>query len=765
MFSTRLAYTLEAAVREAAERKNTYFCIEHLLYALLFDDEVKEILFHCGADTSRLKKKLEGFFENEVEKANSGSKEIPITKDIEPYQTPAVQRVLQSAIVHTHSAGKDVITGKDVLVAIFSEKDCHAVFFLAEEGISKLDIVEYISHGISKVENDTPQDANFESQDSDLEDQEEEENFEGNQSRPNTKVLDRYCEDLTEQAREGKFDPVIGREDETNRAIKTLSRRQKNNPLFLGDPGVGKTAIAHGLAQKIVRGEVPENLIDAKLFSLDVGSLIAGTKFRGEFEERLKAVVKELASIPNSIVFIDEIHTIVGAGATGTGSMDAANLLKPALAAGKIKCIGSTTYEDYKKSFEKDRALSRRFSTIELKEPTVEQTVKILRGNKGGFEKHHKVKYTDSALKSAAELSAKYITDRHLPDKAIDVIDEAGAANNFLSAANRKKTISSSDIEKVISIIAKVPVRSVSSSDQERLKNLNQDLKKVIFGQDLAIETIVKSIKRKRANIGLEEKPVGCFLFAGPTGVGKTELAKQLAFHLSVPFHRYDMSEYMEKHTVAKFIGSPPGYVGYDEGGQLTDLVRKQPYAVLLLDEIEKAHEDIFNILLQVMDTATLTDSHGKKADFRNIVLIMTTNAGSAAAKTVGFGRSESGDSRDREIKKLFKPEFRNRLDEIVEFAPLQQEVMEQIVDRNLKELESQLKTKKISFDLSKEARAWLAKNGFNVELGARPMARLIQKEIKDPLTDEILFGKLKNGGIIKVVLLKDKISLKIEER
>lgn len=763
MFSTSLGYTLEAAVREASQRKNAYFCIEHLLYALLFDAEVKEILYHCGANLDELRKSLEDFFDSEIEKTVAQDPVATSPHDIDPVQTPAVQRVLQQAIVHTHSAGKELITSKDVLVALFSEKESHAVFFLLEQGISKLDVTEYISHGVSKVEDDEL--SGPISSDIDEDDDDEFSGEEPPSSGSKKSLLARYCEDLTKLAAEDELDPVIGREAEITRAIKILCRRQKNNPLFLGDPGVGKTAVAHGIAQRIVKGEVPELLKGAQLFSLDVGTLIAGTKFRGEFEERLKAVVKELAGIPKAIVFIDEIHTIVGAGATGTGSMDAANLLKPALSSGKLRCIGSTTYEDYKKSFERDRALSRRFSTIELREPSVDETVEILEGNKSRFEDHHNIKYTSGALRAAAELSAKYITERCLPDKAIDVIDEAGAANNLLTPSKRKKSISAHDIELVVSTVAKVPITSISGTDEDRLKSLDEDLKKLVFGQDKAVAAVVRSIKRKRANIGLEDKPVGCFLFAGPTGVGKTELAKQLANLLGVPFHRFDMSEYMEKHTVAKFIGSPPGYVGYDEGGQLTDLVRKQPYAVLLLDEIEKAHQDIFNILLQVMDAATLTDSHGKKADFRNVILIMTTNAGSDAARTMGFGRGEAGSNREAAVKKLFRPEFRNRLDEIVEFAPLPQKIMEQIVDKNIRDLEIQLKTKKVQISLSKEARKWLAENGFSAELGARPMARLIQKEIKDPLTDELLFGKLKGGGEVKVDVKNGKVSLKLSPR
>jgi len=765
MFSTGLSYTLEAAVREAEQRKNAYFCLEHLLYALIFDNEVKEILFNCGANLDGLRKALENFFDNEVEKVAAKSA-ASRSNEIEPIQTPAVQRVLQQAIIHTHAAGKNLITSRDVLVALFSEEESWAVYYLAEQGVSKLDVTEYISHGVSKIGEDEVSFIEEEGESESDEYYQTSGEFESSPEPAGGKnILKRYCEDLTALAESEELDPVIGRDAEITRAIKILCRRQKNNPLFLGDPGVGKTAIAHGIAQRIVAKKVPDLLRDARLFSLDVGNLLAGTKYRGEFEERLKAVVKEIGKIKNSIVFIDEIHTIVGAGSTGSGTMDAANLLKPALSSGKLRCIGSTTYEDYKKSFERDRALSRRFSTIELVEPSVDETVQILEGNKDRFEEHHGVKYTSSALKAAAELAAKYITDRRLPDKAIDVIDEAGAANSLLPVAKKKKSISTHDIEMVVSAIAKVPVTSVSGSDEVQLKGLEENLKKVVFGQDAAVTSVARAIKRKRANIGLEDKPVGCFLFAGPTGVGKTELAKQLANLLGVPFHRFDMSEYMEKHTVAKFIGSPPGYVGYDEGGQLTDLVRKQPYAILLLDEIEKAHTDIFNILLQVMDTATLTDSQGKKADFRNIILIMTTNAGSDASRTLGFGRGESGGNRDTAIKNLFRPEFRNRLDEIVTFAPLPISIMEQIVDKNIRDLEAQLKSKKITFNLSKEARTWLAQNGFSPDLGARPMARLIQKEIKDPLTDEILFGKLKAGGQVKVDLKGDKLTHKITKK
>lgn len=766
MFSTGLSFTLEAAVREAANRKHAYFCVEHLLFALLFDEEVVQILVACGCDIDQLKGELDKHFDGDtIEKVSDQAPiDLEVGQDVTPIQTVAVQRVLQHAIWHMHSAGKQVVTCKDVLVAIFQEADTHANYFLAKQGVTRIDVVEFITHGITAAES---ADADLFLDTNPNPDEEEFDESRESVASPGRrkKALDRYTENLTELARAGKLDPLIGREKEIERSLKVLARRQKNNPLFLGDPGVGKTALSHGIAQEIVSQRVPGRLKDAELFSLDIGSLIAGTKFRGEFEERLKAVIQELTTHANAILFIDEIHTIVGAGATGTGSMDAANLLKPALAAGKLRCIGSTTYEDYKKSIEKDRAFSRRFSTIELREPSIDETIKILRGLKSRFETHHDVKFLDVSLKAAAELSAKYIQERFLPDKAIDIIDEAGAANALLSEGKKKKSISVREIEQVVAAVAKVPLRSVSSSDQNTLKNLEEKIRERVFGQDPAIVAVCQAIKRRRANIQQETRPIGCFLFAGPTGVGKTELAKQLAELLGVTFHRFDMSEYMEKHTVAKFIGAPPGYVGYDEGGQLTDLVRKQPYSVLLLDEIEKAHSDIFNILLQVMDSATLTDSQGRKADFRNVILIMTTNAGSKGASVVGFSRQTSSDSRDREIKRLFSPEFRNRLDDTVHFNPLTSEQMDKIVDKFIAELSSQLKLQRIDLGVTATARKWLAENGFDPQLGARPLSRLIQRRIKDPLTDEILFGKLKRGGNVSVDLTSaGEISFKFKQ-
>ena len=749
MFSAELAYTLEAAFREAEKRKHAFFCLEHVLYALVHDQSISRVIKKCGGDVSQIESDLENFFDTQIEKLGEanplGTEEPP-----RPIQTPAMQRALQAALLLVHSAGRSKMEAKDLLVAIFNEKDSHAAYFLQKQDISKLDVINYIAHGVSKVAE---------------EDEDDLETGTDDDAEPKEKgsILKRLTENLTEQAAAGNLDPVIGRDKEIDRALKILSRRQKNNPIFIGDPGVGKTAMANAIALRIASGDVPEGLKDASVYSLNMGSLIAGTKFRGEFEERLRRLVKELEKISNPILFIDEIHTLVGAGAAGSSSMDAANLLKPALTTGKIRCIGSTTYEDYKKSFEKDRALSRRFSTIDLVEPSIDETVEILQGLKAQFEKHHKVKYTKDALQAAAELSAKHINDKFLPDKAIDVIDEAGATNKILPKAKRKKSITDKEIELVVSTIAKVPVRSVSKSDTEALKSLEENLMARVFGQDAAVSSVSRAIKRNRASLKADHKPVGSFLFAGPTGVGKTELAKALAAELGVAFHRFDMSEYMEKHAVARFVGAPPGYVGYEEGGILTDLVRKQPYGVLLFDEIEKAHEDIFNILLQIMDEAQLTDSHGKKADFRNIIVILTTNAGSEKTASLGFGKQTVGSNQDQAVKKLFKPEFRNRLDEIIYFAPLPEAVVERVVEKFLRELEAQLVERKVKISLTPAARKWLAEKGFDAQLGARPMGRVIQREIKDKLADEILFGKLKAGGQVKVTTTKDGLGLAIE--
>lgn len=745
MFSTELSYTLEAAYREATNRRHAFFCVEHLLYALLFDRNVSHILENCGADVSTLKKDLEQFFDSHVEKIGDSDDEDG------PLQTPAVQRVLQRAVLHMHASGKELVTGSEVLVQIYSENDSHAVYFLNKQNIGRLDVVEFVSHGNMPVviddEDDSPAVGH------------EEEESEGRRKKgKKKKFLDQFAEDLTEKARKGKLDPIIGRENELKRIIKILMRRQKNNPLLLGEPGVGKTAMASALAQKVLEPDTPEFLKGVKIYSLSMGSLIAGTKFRGEFEERIKKLVQELTDLDKAILFIDEIHTIVGAGATGTGSMDAANLLKPALAAGQLRIVGCTTHEDYKKSFEKDRALNRRFSPITLEEPSVDEAIDILRGLKPYFEEHHHTSYDDEALRAAVELSARHINDRFLPDKAIDVLDEAGAANALLPENLKKLVITEADIELVVAEIARVPVRSVSSDDETRLLNLDKELKNLVFGQDEAVDAVALAIKRSRASLKGSNKPVGSFLFAGPTGVGKTELARALASVLGVPFHRFDMSEYMEKHAVSRLIGAPPGYVGYDEGGLLTDLIRKQPYAVLLFDEIEKAHEDVYNILLQVMDDASLTDSHGKKADFRNVIIILTTNAGSGKSAGLGFGNAAPSTGQDQELKRLFKPEFRNRLDDLIHFKALPENVIGLIVDKFIKELEDQLSERKVSFELSDEARNWLASRGYDPILGARPMSRLIQKEIKDPLADEILFGKLKEGGVVRLEVKDDNL-------
>lgn len=759
MFSPEFGYTLEAAIREAVKRQHAFFCIEHLLFAMLFDDQIVQIVEGCGGDVEELRRELERFFEqlkNEVIEGDDN------TRETEPMQTPAVRRVLHRAITQVLSSGKKFVAASDVLVGIYNEEDTHAKFALERQNITKLDVLSFISHGISRHGEDEEFFGALEEDADDAPSLDELQEQHGKKSSKEQGILKRFTEDLTEQARAGELDPIIGREAEIERALKVLARRQKNNPLFLGEPGVGKSAMAAAIAQRLVSGNVPEALKGAELFSLNMGSVVAGTKFRGEFEERLKQIVSELAKRSKAILFIDEIHTLVGAGATGSGSMDAANLLKPALASGKLRCMGSTTHEDFKKSFEKDRALSRRFSIIDLPEPSVPETVQVLEGLKSRFEQHHAVRYTDKALAAAAELSSRYITDRFLPDKAIDVIDEAGAANNLLPEGKRKKSLSEKEIEAVVSAIARVPVKSVSAQDAELLQNLDPSLKRRVYGQDPAVQAIVMAIKRSRANLRPEHRPIGSFLFAGPTGVGKTELAKALAAELGVHFHRFDMTEYMEKHAVSRLIGAPPGYVGYEEGGQLTDLVRKHPHAVILLDEIEKAHEDIYNILLQVMDDALLTDSHGKKADFRNTIIIMTTNAGSEKSAAIGFGKQQADTNRETAIKKLFKPEFRNRLDEVIYFNPLPAETIRKIVDKFIAEMERQLIDRSISFHLTDEARDWLAECGFDPLLGARPMVRLIQREIKDKLADEILFGKLKAGGKVEIAKGTDALIFSI---
>jgi ATP-dependent Clp protease ATP-binding subunit ClpA len=734
MISKELEGTLNTALKEAKSRRHEYVCLEHLLYALLQDKDASGAIINCGGDIDRLRKGLEEFFQTHLETVPGGS-------DHQPQQTLSFHRVLQRAVIHAQSAEKKEINGGNLLIAMFREPDSYAVYLLQEQGITRFDLVNYISHGISKI-------AAAEEWSQSEEEQSEEE-------KPDRRVkpLEAFAVNLVAKAQQGNIDPLIGRDDEIERTIHVLCRRRKNNPIYVGDPGVGKTALAEGLALKIHNGEVPDVLKDAVIYALDMGALLAGTKFRGDFEARLKGVLAGLKKLPNSILFIDEIHTIVGAGATSGGSMDASNILKPALASGELKCIGSTTYHDYKSYFERDRALARRFQRIEVPEPSQDEAYKILEGLKPHYEKHHGVHYSTGAIRAAVELSAKHINDRKLPDKAIDVIDEVGAAVKIQPPDKRKKTIGAKDIEKIVAKIAKIPPRSVSTSDKEQLQNLDRDLKLTVFGQDTAIDTLTSTIRLSRSGLGHPEKPIGCFLFSGPTGVGKTEVAKQLAHTMGIEFIRFDMSEYMEKHTVSRLIGAPPGYVGFDQGGLLTDAINRNPYAVLLLDEIEKAHPDLFNILLQVMDHAALTDNNGKKADFRNIILIMTTNAGARemSGAPLGFGaRSNAGKGKEA-IEKMFSPEFRNRLDAMIVFNSLSMEIIERVVDKFIIELDHQLNEKKVFLQLTVKARRWLAEKGYDPSFGARPMARLIQNEIKRVLADEILFGRLQSGGKVEV--------------
>ncbi len=743
---------LTLAIKEARRHRHEFLCLEHVLYALSFDEDVAEIIRSCGGDVEQLQKDLLKFFEENIES-------LPEESDVDPQQTSGFRRVLQRAAMHVQSNGKDIVEGRNFLVALFREKDSHALYFLQKQGISRLDVLNYISHGISKVQPDE-EDEPATGPETDGPDEEGE-------ARPAKDPLKAFTADLVQRARDGEIDPLIGREVEVERTVHVLCRRRKNNPVYVGDSGVGKTAIADGLALQIANGEVPEVIKDAKIYSLDMGAVLAGTKFRGQFEERLKAVLNALRKDPNAILFIDEIHTIVGAGATSGGSMDASNILKPALASGKLRCIGATTYHEYRSYFERDRALARRFQKIEVHEPSIEDAVKILEGLKSYYEDHHGVSYTNDALKAAAELSAKYINDRFLPDKAIDVIDEVGAAFKIKTSTNEAKVIGETDIEAVVAKIARIPPRSVSISDKDRLQRLDADLKKVVFGQDPAIAVIVRAIRLARAGLGQPEKPVGSFLFSGPTGVGKTEVAKQLAQTLGLQFLRFDMSEYMEKHTVSRLIGAPPGYVGFDQGGLLTEAITRNPHSVLLLDEIEKAHPDLFNILLQVMDHATLTDNNGKKADFRHVILIMTSNAGARemAATAIGFGEQSNEGKDQQAIEKLFSPEFRNRLDGIVHFRPLPPEAVERVVDKFMKELIDQLAEKSVSISLTDDARRYLAEKGYDKTYGARPMARLIQSEVKQVLADEILFGQLQNGGTVEIDLGEDGLAFRYQSR
>lgn len=740
MISKELSVTLGLAVREAKKRRHEYVCVEHILYAILYDSTGIEIVESCGGNIENLTKDLEEFFNNNLENVQEGNEYVL-------QQTIAFQRVIQRAVNHVRSAEKQEVEVSDILASIFMEKDSHAVYFLHQEGITRLDVLDYISHEVSKTQyEEGPGILGRTKKD----------------KKKKTDLLEAFTVDLIQQAADGKLDPLIGRELELERTMQVLCRRRKNNPVFVGDPGVGKTAMAEGMAQKISSGDVPDLLNDIRIFSLDLGGMLAGTKFRGDFEARLKGVIAALKKMPKAILFIDEIHTIVGAGATSSGSMDASNILKPVLATGDIRCIGSTTYEEYKNHFEKDRALSRRFEKIEIHEPPISETIQILKGLRSRYEEHHGIVYTDTALKAATELSAKFLNDRYLPDKAIDVIDEAGAYVRLKGSPQRKK-INPADIEKIVAKMARIPARSVSTTDRTKLENLEARLEKVVFGQDPAIAGLATAIKRSRAGLGTPGKPIGSFLFTGPTGVGKTEVSMQLARILGVEFMRYDMSEYMEKHAVARLIGAPPGYIGFDQGGLLTEGVRKHPYSVLLMDEIEKAHPDLFNILLQVMDHATLTDNNGRKADFRNVIVIMTSNAGSRemSAASIGFGdvNKDTESKGKKAIEKFFSPEFRNRLDAIISFQALNLEIMEKIVDKFLKELNEQLVTKRVVVNITPAVRTWLAKVGYDPKYGARPLDRVIQKEIKDHLSDDILFGRLNKGGEVVIDLKDDKLT------
>jgi ATP-dependent Clp protease ATP-binding subunit ClpA len=739
MIAQELEVSLHMAFVEARQQRHEFITVEHLLLALLDNPSAAEVLRACAANIEDLRKSLVNFIKENTPTVG-GDEEV----DTQP--TLGFQRVIQRAIMHVQStgSGKKEVTGANVLVAIFGEKDSHAVYYLHQQGVTRLDVVNFIAHGIKKSDPPEPAKSN------------ESSGSEGEKEEPGDakgSPLEQFTQNLNQLAREGRIDPLIGRENEVERVIQVLCRRRKNNPLLVGEAGVGKTAIAEGLAWRITQADVPEVLGDATVYSLDMGALLAGTKYRGDFEQRLKGVLKSLKDQPGSILFIDEIHTLIGAGAASGGTLDASNLLKPALSSGQIKCIGATTFTEYRGIFEKDAALSRRFQKIDIGEPSVEQTIEILKGLKSRFEEHHQVKYALTALQAAAELSAKYINDRHLPDKAIDVIDEAGAAQRILPKAKQKKTITRLEVEEIVSKIARIPPASVSTDDRSKLKTLDRDLKSVVFGQEAAIDALAAAIKMARSGLGKPEKPIGSFLFSGPTGVGKTEVAKQLAFILGIELIRFDMSEYMERHAVSRLIGAPPGYVGFDQGGLLTEAITKKPHAVLLLDEIEKAHPDVFNVLLQVMDHGTLTDNNGRKADFRNIVIIMTTNAGAETLNkaTIGFAtKREQGDEM-ADIKRLFTPEFRNRLDAIINFRALNEEIIMRVVDKFLLELEGQLAEKKVEVTFTDKLRAHLAKKGFDPLMGARPMQRAIQDTIRRALADELLFGRLTDGGRLTV--------------
>ncbi|MBB5222596.1 ATP-dependent Clp protease ATP-binding subunit ClpA [Amaricoccus macauensis] len=753
-FSSTLETAIHNALGQANQRKHELATLEHLLLALVDEPDAARVMKACGVDLAKLRKTILTFLDEELDALISdieGSEAAPTT---------GFQRVIQRAAIHVQSSGRSEVTGANVLVAIFAERESHAAYFLQEQDMTRYDAVNYISHGVAK-------DPNYG----------EARPVKGAEAAPETKAqspsnkeaeetaLQKYCVDLNEKARRGDVDPLIGRDLEVERCIQVLCRRRKNNPLLVGDPGVGKTAIAEGLARKIVDRETPAVLAETTIYSLDMGALLAGTRYRGDFEERLKAVMKELEQHPNAILFIDEIHTVIGAGATSGGAMDASNLLKPALQSGTLRCMGSTTYKEYRQHFEKDRALARRFQKIDVNEPSIEDAFKILKGLKPYFEDHHDIRYTLDAIKSAVDLSARYIHDRKLPDKAIDVIDEAGAAQHLLPESRRRKTITSREIEAVVAKIARIPPKNVSKDDAVVLKDLDRSLKRLVFGQDKAIEALASAIKLSRAGLREPEKPIGNYLFTGPTGVGKTEVAKRLAEQLGVELVRFDMSEYMEKHTVSRLIGAPPGYVGFDQGGLLTDGVDQHPHCVLLLDEMEKAHPDVYNILLQVMDNGKLTDHNGRTVDFRNVVLIMTSNAGASeqAKEALGFGRSRREGEDTAAVERMFTPEFRNRLDAVISFAPLPREVILQVVEKFVLQLEAQLLDRNVQIELSPEAAEWLAEKGYDDKMGARPLGRVIQENIKKPLAEELLFGKLAKGGLVRVAVENDQIALKIE--
>ncbi|HCG78665.1 MAG TPA: ATP-dependent Clp protease ATP-binding subunit ClpA [Oceanospirillales bacterium] len=748
MLNRELEQTLNEAFKEARSKRHEFMTVEHLLLALLDNDAASTVLQACGADIVKLRKDLDDF-------VDSTTPLIPESNgEQETQPTLGFQRVLQRAVFHVQSSGKTEVSGANVLVAIFSEQESQAVYFLKQQNIARIDVVNYISHGISKVSG--PEEGADQAAD----------NLDEEAEAGSKSALEGYATNLNRLAREGKIDPLIGREFEVNRLVQILARRRKNNPLLVGDSGVGKTAIIEGLAKRIVDEEVPDVISDAVVYSLDMGALLAGTKYRGDFEKRFKALLAELKRQPHGILFIDEIHTIIGAGAASGGVMDASNLLKPLLSSGEVRCVGSTTFTEFRGIFEKDSALTRRFQKIDVAEPSVEDTYKILKGLKSRFEEHHKVKYTDKALKAAAELADRYINDRNMPDKAIDVIDEVGALQQMVPPSKRKKTINVGEVEEVVAAIARIPPKSVSASDKELLFGLEDKLEMVVFGQNEAIQTLSTAIKMSRAGLNSPQKPIGSFLFAGPTGVGKTEVTKQLASVMGMELVRFDMSEYMERHTVSRLIGAPPGYVGYDQGGLLTEAVNKTPHCVLLLDEIEKAHPEVFNILLQVMDHGTLTDNNGRKTDFRNVILVMTTNAGAAqmSRASIGFTQQDHTTDGAEELKKLFTPEFRNRLDSVIQFAPLTPDTTLHVVDKFLAELQGQLDDKGVLLNVDDEARSWLAEHGYDEKMGARPMARLVQDKIKKPLAEKILFGDLSKGGEIEITVVDGELSLELPE-